>query len=202
MKGESSTLVYVDPPTVSLESDETFTVQVKVTNVKNLYTYEFKLGWDPSLLEVTGIAEGPFLNSEGTHVTYFQDKIYNTPDSLGVSGYSYVACSLLGELATAAASGNGTLATVEFRANELGNTSLHLYATKLIDSLMVEISHETEDGYSIIIPEFPSFLFLPLFTITLLLAVIVLDLVNTTFSPCKHTSTVSLVVKNSMLIAQ
>ena len=163
----------MDPPTVSLNPGENFAVQVEVNNVKNLYTYEFRLSWNPSFLEVNSVTEGPFLNSEGTYLTYFQDKIYNTPDSLGVSGYAYIACSLLGELATAAASGNGTLATIEFQTNEWGNTSLHLCATKLIDSLMVEISHETEDGYSTIIPEFPSFLVLPLFITTLLLAVII-----------------------------
>jgi len=58
-----------------------------------------------------------------------------------------VACTLLGEPATAAASGKGTLVTLEFLVKEEGNTSLHLYDTKLISSLMVEMSHGTEDGY-------------------------------------------------------
>jgi len=164
VKTESLAVVCVDPPVVSASSGENFTVDIKVADVKNLYTYQFRLSWEPSLLDVTDVTEGPFLNAEETYRTSFTPRIYNTPDPLGVSGYVYVACTLLGEPATAAASGNGTLATIEFLAKEEGNTSLHLYE---------EMPHGTEDGYSTIIPEIPS-LFIPsLFMIATLLAIVV-----------------------------
>jgi hypothetical protein len=147
VKGQEETKLYVSPVIVSVGLGETFTVDVKVANVLNLYTYQFRLSWEPSLLDVTSVTEGPFLNAEGTYKTSFTPRIYNTPDPFGVSGYAFVACTLLGEPATAAASGRGTLATVEFLVKEEGNTSLHLYDTKLISSLMVEMSHGTEDGY-------------------------------------------------------
>jgi len=145
--GQEEPKLYVVPPIVSVGLGETFTVDVKVANVLNLYTYQFRLSWEPSLLDVTDVTEGPFLNAEGTYRTSFTPRIYNTPDPFGVSGYVYVACTLLGEPATAAASGKGTLVTLEFLVKEEGNTSLHLYDTKLISSLMVEMSHGTEDGY-------------------------------------------------------
>lgn len=173
VKTESLAVVCVDPPVVSASSGENFTVGVKVADVKNLYTYQFRLSWEPSLLDVTDVAEGPFLNTEGTYFTSFTAHKYNTPDPLGVSGYVYVACTLLGEPATAAASGNGTLATIEFLAKEEGNTSLHLYDTKLVNSLIEEMPHGTEDGYSTIIPEIPSLFILPLFIIVTLLAIVV-----------------------------
>jgi len=173
VKAESSTVVYVNPPIVAANPVENFTININVANVKNLYTYQFKLSWEPSLLDLTSVTEGPFLNAEGTYMTSFTSHIYNTPDPFGVSGYVYVACTLLAEPATAAASGNGTLATVEFQANKVGNTSLHLYDTQLINSLIVEMSHGTEDGHSTTISEFPSFLLLPLLMTTTLLAVIV-----------------------------
>jgi len=145
--GQEEPKLYVVPPIVSVGLGETFTVEVKVADVLNLYAYQFRLSWEPSLLDVTSITEAPFLNAEGTYRTSFTPRIYNTPDPFGVSGYVYVACTLLGEPATAAASGKGTLATLEFLVKEEGSTSLHLYDTKLISSLMVEMSHGTEDGY-------------------------------------------------------
>jgi len=147
VEGQEEPKIYVDPPIVTAVPGKTFTVDVKVADVQNLYTYQFNLMWEPDLLDVTDVTEGPFLNAEGTYMTSFTPRIYNTPDPFGVSGYVYVACTLLGEPATAAASGSGTLATLEFLVKEEGNTSLHLYDTKLINSLLVEMSHGTEDGY-------------------------------------------------------
>jgi hypothetical protein len=150
--GQEEPVLYVDPATVTVDPGETFTVQVKVTNVLNLYTHQFKLSWNPSFLEVTSVTEGPFLSSEGSYVTYFKDRIWNTPDPMGVSGYLYVGSSLLGEPATAAASGKGTLATIEFLVKEKGNTALHLYETQLVSSLMVEMAHQTKDGAFLSLP--------------------------------------------------
>lgn len=147
VKGQEEPKVYVDPPIVNALPGKTFTLNVKVADVKNLYTYQFYLRWDPNLLDATDVAEEPFLNAEGTYRTSFNFRIQNTPDYLGDSGYVYVACTLLGEPATAAASGSGTLTTLTFLVKEEGNTSLHLYDTKLINSLIVEMSHDTDDSY-------------------------------------------------------
>jgi len=140
-------MIYVDPPTSIASLGETFTVEVKIAKVKNLYAYQFKLKWEPGFLGVTNVTEGPFLNASGTYRTYFVPKIYNEPDPMGVSSYIYVACTLLGEPATAAASGNGTLATIKFIVNDAGNTSLHLHDTLLLNSMLIEISHGMEDSY-------------------------------------------------------
>ncbi len=147
IEGQVETEFYLDPPVVTAIPGGIFTANVKVAKVKTLYTYQFKLKWEPSLLDVTSVTEGPFLNAEGTYKTYFDSKIWNSPDPLGLSGYTTVYCTLLGEPATAAASGDGTLATIEFLVKEEGNTSLHLYDTKLLNDMQVEMSHETEDGY-------------------------------------------------------
>jgi len=139
--------IYVAPLISTANQGGVFSVNITVANVLNLYAYEFRLSWEPSLLDLTSVAEGPFLNAEGTYMTIFTPRIYNTPDPFGISGYVYVACTLLGEPATAAASGSGTLAVLEFLVEEEGSTSLHLYDTRLISSLMVEISHTTKEGY-------------------------------------------------------
>jgi parallel beta-helix repeat protein len=147
VRSEPETTVYVDPVTVGAGSGETFMVDVMVADVENLYSYQFRLSWEPSLLNVTSVTEGSFLNAKGTYRTFFYVRIYNSPDPYGVSGYVYVACILLGEPSSAVASGDGNLATLEFLVKEEGNTSLHLYDTQLIDYYQIEMSHGTEDGY-------------------------------------------------------
>lgn len=147
IRGQVATKVYVDPPLVTADPGETFTVDVDIADVKGLWVYEFRLGWDSALLDVTSVTEGPFLNAEGFYKTFFFKSIWNEPDPMGVSGYIYVTCTLMGEPRTATASGNGTLATVEFLVKEEGSTSLHLYDTLLEDYDLKEMSHTTEDGY-------------------------------------------------------
>ena len=159
-------VVSVDPPIVSASPGGNFTVDVKITNVKNLYSYQFKLSWDPTVLEVQDVQEGDFL-SQRVYKTQFQEYVYNE------AGYLMVVCFLLGEPATAAVSGSGTLATIEFIAKEEGNTSLHLHDTMLLDPFLEQISHGVEAGYSIVIPEFPSASTLLVFMATTLPAVMV-----------------------------
>lgn len=145
--GQVATTVHVDPVESSASPGEHFTIDIKIAGVKRLYTYEFKLTWDPNLLNVTSVTEGPFLNAEETYKTLFVKKMWNEPDPMGFSGYIYVACTLMGEPATAAASGDGTLASVEFLVKKEGHTSLDLHDTKLLDYDQRDIPHTTESGY-------------------------------------------------------
>ena len=148
-----TTTVYIYPPMCVRLPAETFTVDVKIANVRGLWAYEFKLKWEPDLLDVTSVTEGPFLNAEGTYNTFFVPKIWNEPDPMGLSGYIYIACTLMGEPRTAEASGNGTLATVEFRVLKTGNCTLDLYDTMLLDYDLLDMPHTTEDGYYSSVPD-------------------------------------------------
>jgi len=154
--GQEETKLYVDPPVVSVIPGTTFTVNVKVADVHNLITYQFIMSWEPSLLDVTSVTEGPFLSAEGTSPTNFISVTFNEhePDPFGVSGYVKVGCTILG-LTPPAASGDGTLATLKFLVKEEGNTSLHLSETSLVSSLYVPMAHVAEDGYfqSLPLPE-------------------------------------------------
>ena len=140
--GQVAAKVYVDPAITAADPDETFTVDVKIANVKNLWDYEFRLSWDPALLDVTKVTEGSFLNAEDTYSTFFVKK-----EDFPSVGNLYVVCTLMGEPRTATASGSGTLATVEFLVKEEGNSSLHLYETLLEDYDRNKMPHTTEDGY-------------------------------------------------------
>jgi hypothetical protein len=148
VRGKVETTVYVDPVRSIASPGNLFTVDVRISGVKGLWAYEFKLMWDPALLNATKVTEGPFLSAEGAHRTFFNRKIYNEPDPKNVSGYVYVTCTLMGEPATAAASGSGVLATVEFLVEKEGQTPLNLADTVLLDAAPTpkEIPHITEDG--------------------------------------------------------
>jgi len=144
ISGQVATKVYVDPPLVTANPGETFTVNVKIANVEDLWDYEFRLGWDPALLDVTGVTEGPFLKAEGTYKTFFVKK-----EDFPSVGHLYVVCTLMGEPVLAAASGSGTLAIVEFRVLDAGNCTLDLYGT-LFEKPPPEqrkIEHTTEEGF-------------------------------------------------------
>lgn len=148
VRGQVETTVYVDPLRSTASPGNLFTVDVRISGVKGLWAYEFRLMWDTALLNATKVTEGPFLSAEGAHRTFFNRKIYNEPDPKNVSGYVYVTCTLMGEPATAAASGSGVLATVEFLVEKEGQTPLNLTDTVLLDAAPTqnEIPHITVDG--------------------------------------------------------
>lgn len=147
VKGEApTTKIYVEPIISSAAPGDSFTIKVKISGVEALYTYQVYLKWDPSILNLTGVVEGTFLNAEKTYKTQLVKKIFNRPDPHGVSGYAQIFCTLLGEPETSAAEGDGTLFSVTFLVKKEGETTIHLYETMLLDYYQKEIPHVTEDG--------------------------------------------------------
>jgi hypothetical protein len=142
--GQAATKVYVDPAIRTANPDETFTVDVKIANVEDLWDYEFRLSWDPALLDLTRVTEGSFLNAEDTYSTFFVKK-----EDFPSVGNLYVVCTLMGELVSVAASGSGTLATVEFLVLDAGNCNLDLHGTLFEQPppKQLEIEHTIEDGF-------------------------------------------------------
>lgn len=136
LSASPTTTVYVYPSTSTVAVGQTFIVDVKISDVNNLYGWEFKLGWDPNILDVVEVTEGAFLKQGGN--TFFTKKINNT------EGYILVDCTLLGDMP--GVSGDGTLASVKFRAEKEGSSVLDLYDTKLVNSLEQPITHTANDG--------------------------------------------------------
>jgi len=136
--------MYVNPPSIinpDLIPCQNFSVDIKVQNVVNLYIWEFKLYYKNDILNGTVVTEGPFLNNSGP--TSFQIKQFT--DSFNAThGIVWVACTLL---APPGASGNGTLATISFHVEGLGDTVLDLADTSLKDPWDIPIPHTVFDGY-------------------------------------------------------
>ncbi len=145
----------------------TFTINISIQNVNNLYVWELTLYYPNDILNATTITEGPFLKTgnEPTlfHIIEFNNTYTNTqgritaictryrPDASGVSG-------------------NGTLATITFTSKTTnGPKTLHLENIKLINSNQNEIPYITTDSEITVIPEHPTTLTpLILTTLTLL----------------------------------
>lgn len=159
--GFPTTTIFVDPPTGTAEVGQAFFVNIRITDVADLYCWEFKLGWDPSILDAIKVSEENFLKQGGD--TFFAKKINNT------QGYVLVDCTLFGDVA--GVNGSGTLASIEFYAEAQGESVLDLYDTILINSLEQSITHTANNGF-FVIPDIPQIIILPLFMALTMLAII------------------------------
>jgi hypothetical protein len=131
----------VDPPISYVTVGKSFTVNIDVSDVVNLTSWEFKLYYDNTVLTCDNAIEGPFLQTGGG--TYFGMAINNTYSS--TQGYVLVYDTLEG---SAFVGGSGVLATITFYALADGDTSLHLSDTKLGDTAIPPnpIDHQDIDG--------------------------------------------------------
>jgi hypothetical protein len=136
IKTASSTL-YVNPQTSVGTIGQNFSVNINISNVVDLYGWEFRLGWNSTILDAIAVTEGPFLKSGGN--TFFAYKINNT------EGFVLADCTLLGDIH--GVSGNGILAVIEFHVKTLGECILDLYDTILVNSAEQPIPHTANDGY-------------------------------------------------------
>lgn len=137
-----STVLFVEPQTIQRTTGQNFTININISNVVDLYGWEFKLGWNASLLDSVSVDEGPFLSAHARALggnTIFHNYLNTTDEHLVVD------CSLEGQVP--GVNGNGTLATIQFQVRESGTCDLHLYDTQLLDSNGTAISHTVQSGH-------------------------------------------------------
>lgn len=130
-----ATMVYVDPPEVTANPGDSFTINLNVQDVTALYSYGIKIGFNRFVLQVTSVSEGPFLSSVVS--TAFVYKIF--------SDYVDVGCTTLG--ASDGVSGSGTLFSVTFQVIDAGTSDLDVFYSVLLDPTLTEIAHTTANGY-------------------------------------------------------
>jgi hypothetical protein len=132
--------IAVSPSTVTAKMIETFSVNVTISNVVNLYNYEFTLSYNPALLYTLGLNVGTFLQQPQV----YKSSINNTA-GLITFGASSVAPA-------PSANGSGLLATITFKTVPIvwpspsQNTTLQLSAT-LITNLGVIVPHSNINGF-------------------------------------------------------
>jgi hypothetical protein len=137
---QSEVVIYVSPDTISVAPGESFDIAVTIKRAENVYSWQFKLSWDPTILELQEVSEGNFLK-QGVYPTTFQEYVDNEAGNL------VVVCFFLGDNRAWSANGDGTLATVTFYVKDTGYTPLLLYDTELLDYDYHKLPHTSEDGF-------------------------------------------------------
>ena len=124
---ETAGVLYLEPTNLTLTPSQDFTVELKATSISNLKGYSVTLSYDPALLSLQEVTEGPFFSSKGKTFFYTKEE-QNT---------ILIDNALLGK--TLSISGEGTLATLSFTSLKAGSTSIEFSLTKTRDTLNKEI---------------------------------------------------------------
>jgi general secretion pathway protein D len=130
--------ISIESSPVTVSPGQTFTLDVDVSSVTDLYAFQFDIAFNPSVLDAVDINEGAFLPSGGT--TFF---ITGTIDNMGGT-ISSNADSLFG--AISGVDGSGVLATVDFIAIAPGDSAINILNESLLDSNFDTISDTTQSG--------------------------------------------------------
>ena len=136
--GAGGTRVKVLPANLSANLSSTFSVTLNVEGVTDLAAYEAKITYNPAIVQVTAVNQGPFLSSTGRTVMPVATVIDN------VAGRVEFGAASLG--ANAYPSGGGVLATITLQAKAVGVTALHVENALLSDPSFQAISVSLEDG--------------------------------------------------------
>jgi hypothetical protein len=134
-----STYLFVEPTVFRKSQGATFTVNITIENVTDLYAFDISLYYNTTLLDALNVAEGPFLKSVGDTITIKSE----VNDEVG---QVRMAIALLG--APAGANGDGVLFTVTFKASTeaTGPSALSLQDTDLSNYDAEPIDHAVIDG--------------------------------------------------------
>jgi len=129
---EVKVAVAVEPAEVrDIPPNETFSVNVTITDVSELYSWQITLTFEPALLNVIEVTEGPFLKAFN-ETLWLPAKMNNTAGSVGAGALLKPPPPPHG------ATGSGVLASVTFKVMSGGASSLHFDKDKTI--LMTYIS--------------------------------------------------------------
>jgi hypothetical protein len=176
------TIVRVEPQTSLAFVNETFTINVTVTGVQNLYGIDMTLDWNSSILTVIN------LNVRLGEV----DGVLLNPISI-VENTSQRGKYLLAGMSLPPApsfNGSGNIARITFNVTNEGNSKLDLEA-ELYDypppdrdpRISMSIDHTTVDGvFNIVVPEFPNIAILMILMALMVLAVAFSKINRTTHS--------------------
>ena len=130
----NSPVISVCPNETIVSKHETFSVNVTVTNVTDLRCYDFRLCYNPTILNCTGVQlpPGHFLEplNDPNNIVTVRLEYDNTFNF--THGRVWVAIALFrGEPGK---NGSGTLATIHFKATKEGSSILNIYYTMLVNS--------------------------------------------------------------------
>jgi hypothetical protein len=122
VEGTPDVTIFVDPPVIAdeaLQAPSTFDVRINISTTEPVYSWQFNLSWDPSVLTVIGYQLGDFLNAGNPT---------NTTDI--ISGDPVAGWILWSETAIGAdfpgKTGSGWLGNVTFTVEDYGYSVLDI----------------------------------------------------------------------------
>lgn len=128
----------------------TVDLNVMISDIADLYAYEFTLTFDATRLKATGVTEGAFLGTAGA--TFGDTGMIDNANGT----ISFVYNTLLGPVP--GAYGSGSLANVTFEALGAGISSLAFSDLFFLDSTGADIAVTAEPGVIQAVPEPASYL--------------------------------------------
>lgn len=138
--GQTGTVVRISPDYLELDPGETFSVDIVVENVVDLWAFDVVVDYDPAILSFDHSTFGEFLELG------FAAPVTSEPGRISC-GMTQVG-SPVPELDVAPKSGSGILCTLTFITGKTdGESDLILSDAILSDRNSVEISHLTENSF-------------------------------------------------------
>ena len=132
-------LVYFAPEGIQIIQGVSFSIDVDVVKVTDLYAFDVRVHFIPNLLQVCNVTEGFFLQSGGT-TQVFLEEVNQT------EGYLRYIVTL--ETVETGVNGSGTLFTVTLTSDQgnNGTSTLLLQGTNMSDSQANLILYDSKDG--------------------------------------------------------
>lgn len=144
-RASPDTVIAVDPTEIKdLEAGESFAVNITITDVTDLYSWDMNMTFNPAVLNVENATEGTFLQQFNETIT-LPVRIDNTVGSVVIGGMFKPPWPENG------ATGSGVLATITFTVKGYGETPLHFQKSDTFKyevnfPVGIPIDHTTEDG--------------------------------------------------------
>ncbi len=104
-----------DPPSITQHAGSTFAVNIMLSGVQNAYSVPVEVNYDPKLLEVINVSNGPFLSQDGQTVALMH-RDDETTGSLQINATRPPGAT--------GVSGQGAIATLTFKAKAPGTSTL------------------------------------------------------------------------------
>jgi len=120
------TIMWINPPVTNATISGRFNVTLEITNVTDLYIWTADIQWNPTIMNLTGFWEGPFLKQGGQTMFLWAEVNYT-------GGYiKQLTCTLLGNVP--GVNGSGVLATLEFEGLAEGSSLINVSNVGLMNS--------------------------------------------------------------------
>ena len=145
-------IISIQPPAPTVTNGSSVSVDVAITDALDLYAFQLSVAFNPLLLAVVDVTEGPFLDSAGTG-NFFPGFVDSSVDP-GL--LSFVANSLSGVVP--GISGSGVLFSIRFKGIGVGASSITPFFDQnngdtLLDSADQPFLMETVGGRLVVNPK-------------------------------------------------